>query len=157
AESLRRHESEQIRLLDWVSGRDLDELLCHAAIFVLPSDLEGLSLAMLDAMAAGVCVLASDIPENQEAVTEAGFTFKRGSTGDLARVLEVLLCNPGMRQEAAAKAKQRVQERYLWPDIAQSIEKVYYGVVVNGQPRHGVLQLPSEIRRRRSGLVTPRE
>ncbi len=70
-ESLRRRESERVRLLPWTSGEDLDELLSNAAVFVLPSDLEGLSLALLEAMAAGVCVLTSDIPENQEVVAGA--------------------------------------------------------------------------------------
>jgi len=64
--SLSRHESERVRFLPWVSGRDLEELLGHAALFVLPSELEGLSLALLDAMAAGVCVLTSDIPETRK-------------------------------------------------------------------------------------------
>jgi glycosyltransferase involved in cell wall biosynthesis len=41
----------------------------------LPSDLEGLSLSLLDAMGAGVCVLASDTPENKEAIADTGFTF----------------------------------------------------------------------------------
>ena len=52
----------------------MDELLTNAMLFVLPSDLEGLSLALLDAMGAGVCVLASDIPENREVVDGSGFT-----------------------------------------------------------------------------------
>src|SRR2546427_12905368 len=59
-ESLRRRESERIRLLPWTSGEDLDELLSNAAVFVLPSDLEGVSRALLDAMARGVGVLTSD-------------------------------------------------------------------------------------------------
>jgi glycosyltransferase involved in cell wall biosynthesis len=58
---LRTHASERIRMLEWVSGETLDELLTNAMIFVLPSDLEGLSLALLDAMGAGVCVLTSDV------------------------------------------------------------------------------------------------
>ena len=62
---LRTHASERIRMLDWVSGETLDELLTNAMIFVLPSDLEGLSLALLDAMGAGLCVLTSDVPENR--------------------------------------------------------------------------------------------
>jgi glycosyltransferase involved in cell wall biosynthesis len=54
----------------WIGyrGEALDELLTNAMLFVLPSDLEGLSLALLDALGAGVCVLASDIPENRELV-----------------------------------------------------------------------------------------
>jgi glycosyltransferase involved in cell wall biosynthesis len=51
------------------------ERLTNAMLFVLPSDLEGLSLALLDAMGAGLCVLTSDVPENREAVEQAGFTF----------------------------------------------------------------------------------
>jgi glycosyltransferase involved in cell wall biosynthesis len=133
-ESLRRHQSEQVRLLPWVSGEDLDELLSNAAVFVLPSDLEGLSLALLDAMAAGVCVLTSDIPENQEVVAGIGFTFKRGDRSDLTRVLELLIRNPDLRRQMAAKAAQEIQRQYLWPEIARSIEKTYYKVLEWSHP-----------------------
>jgi trans-aconitate methyltransferase len=68
---LRQHQSDQIRVLDWVSGEPLDELLTNAMLFVLSSDLEGLSLALLDAVGAGG-VLASDIPENREVVHGSG-------------------------------------------------------------------------------------
>src|SRR5580658_2814179 len=53
---LQSHAGERIKILDWVSGEALDELLTNAMVFVLPSDLEGLSLALLDAMGAGLCV-----------------------------------------------------------------------------------------------------
>lgn len=86
---LRTHASNRIRMLDWVSGEVLDELLTNAMIFVLPSDLEGLSLALLDAMGAGLCVLTSDVPENREVVEGAGFTFKHGDSSDLADQIEV--------------------------------------------------------------------
>ncbi len=129
AESLRRHESDQIRFLPWVSGSNLEELLSHAALFVLPSELEGLSLALLDAMAAGVCVLTSDIPENNEVVEGAGFTFHRGDQADLERKLDLLVHNPQLRRQSAARGRQRVQGQYLWPEIARSIEKAYYSVL----------------------------
>src|SRR5260370_39483025 len=74
---LQTHASERIKMLDWVSGEALDELLTNAMLFVLPSDLEGLSLALLDAMGAGLCVLSSDVAENREAIEDAGFTFRR--------------------------------------------------------------------------------
>ena len=129
AAGLRRHQSERILLLPWVSGNDLDELLSNAALFVLPSDLEGLSLALLEALSAGVCVLTSDIPENQEVVADAGFTFRRGDQIDLERMLGLLLRHPELRREAAAKGRERIQGQYLWPGIALSIEKVYYEVL----------------------------
>jgi glycosyltransferase involved in cell wall biosynthesis len=127
--SLRRHESEQIRFLPWVSGRDLEELVSHAALFVLPSELEGLSLALLDAMAAGVCVLTSDIPENKEVVEGAGFTFRRGDQTDLQRMLDLLVHDPDLRRQSAARGRERIQGEYLWPEIARSIETAYYKVL----------------------------
>jgi len=123
---LQRHASERIRMLDWVSGDTLDELLTNAMIFVLPSDLEGLSLALLDAMGAGLCVLTSDIPENREVVDGAGFTFQRGSATDLADRLRFLIVNPAARQAAGRTAKKRIEEQYQWQKIARDIEKTYF-------------------------------
>jgi glycosyltransferase involved in cell wall biosynthesis len=134
--SLRRHESDRVRFLPWVSGRDLEELLCNAALFVLPSDLEGLSLALLDAMAAGVCVLTSDIPENNEVVEGAGFTFRRGDQADLELMLDLLIHTPALRRQAATRERERIQSQYLWPEIARSIEAAYYNVLGwSKQPR----------------------
>ena len=126
---LRAHESAKIRILDWVSGDALDELLTNAMIFVLPSDLEGLSLALLDAMGAGLCVLASDVPENREAVADAGFTFRRGDTRDLAERLRFLIANPCVREAAGRAAKQRVRQHYQWSEIAAEIDRVYFEMV----------------------------
>ena len=128
-EELRKHESERIRLLKWVEGEEYRELLSNAALLVLPSDLEGMSLALLDAMGAGVCVLTSDIPENKEVVDGAGFTFRHGDRSDLEQMLDFLLRDPALRGAAGAKAKQRMAEEYLWPGIARSIEKVYFDVL----------------------------
>jgi glycosyltransferase involved in cell wall biosynthesis len=122
---LRTHASDRIKILDWVSGEALDELLTNALIFVLPSDLEGLSLALLDAMGAELCVVASDVPENREAVEDAGFTFRRGDASDLADRLRFLIANPAVREAAGQAAKRRVREHYQWAQIAEQIERVY--------------------------------
>ncbi len=122
---LHAHASEHIKILDWISGDALDELLANAMIFVLPSDLEGLSLALLDAMGAGLCVLASDVPENEEAIEGAGFTFQRGNSEDLADRLRFLIANPAVRLAAGHAAKQRVREYYQWSHVASEVQRVY--------------------------------
>jgi glycosyltransferase involved in cell wall biosynthesis len=122
---LRSHAGERIKILDWVSGEALDELLTNAMIFVLPSDLEGLSLALLDAMGAGLCVLASDVAENCEAVDATGFTFRRSDAADLADRLRFLIANPAVREAAGQAAKRRIREHYQWSQIAVEIERVY--------------------------------
>jgi glycosyltransferase involved in cell wall biosynthesis len=131
---LRTHAGERIHMLDWVSGEALDELLTNAMLFVLPSDLEGLSLALLDAMGAGLCVLTSNVPENREAVDGAGFTFQRGSVADLADRLRFLIGNPVVREAAGKAARRRIEEQYRWQSIVTRIEKTYFDVMGWGPP-----------------------
>jgi len=123
---LRTHAGDRVKMLGWISGAALDELLTNAMVFVLPSDLEGLSLALLDAMGAGLCVLSSDIAENREAVDDAGFTFRRGDAADLEDRLRFLIANPAVREAAGQAAKRRIREHYQWPQIAIEIERVYF-------------------------------
>ena len=132
---LRTHASERIRILDCTSGETLDELLTNAMLFVLPSDMEGMSLALLDAMGAGLCVLTSDIPENREIVDGAGFTFERGSATDLAEKLRFLIANPAVREAAGRTARKRMEEQYQWGKIAGDIEKTYFQLMGWGQPQ----------------------
>ncbi len=159
-EELRLHESPRIRFLSWVSGSDLEELLSHAAVFVLPSELEGLSLALLDAMAAGVCVLTSDIPENREVVDGAGFTFRRGDAADLERVLDVLVHDPELRRQAAIRECERVQSHYCWPEIARSIAATYCDVLGWGEgestSHETAVPQPAAVLNQASDYVGPR-
>jgi glycosyltransferase involved in cell wall biosynthesis len=148
ADRLRDHGDDRICMLDWVSGEALEELLTNAMLFVLPSDIEGLSLALLDAMGAGVCVLASDIPENREVVEGAGFTFRRGDVADLRRMLGLLISSARIRKMAAGAARQRICEGYLWPGIVEQIEEVYRKIL--RLENRGISSSKSEIAR-----VTP--
>jgi len=107
----------------------LEEVLTNAALFVLPSDLEGLSLALLDAMGAGLCVLASDTAENIEAIGDAGFTFKRGDVADLQHMLILLLSDERLRAAAGKRAQQRIRQEYLWDKVVAKLVEVYTGVL----------------------------
>jgi glycosyltransferase involved in cell wall biosynthesis len=129
---LRAKASHSVRFLGWVSGPALDELLTHAMLFVLPSDLEGLSLALLDAMAAARCVLASDIPENREAMGTAGFTFEAGNSMDLTRMLATLLHDHDARLQAGTLARQRARELYMWDDVVEKLHRLYLSLASIG-------------------------
>ena len=150
---LRTHASDRIRMLDWISGETLDELLTNAMVFVLPSDLEGLSLALLDAMGAGLCVLTSDVPENCEVVDGAGFTFQRGSVADLADRLRFLIANPAVRQAAGRTARKRIEEQYQWQKVAEDIENAYF-TILGAEGAKAPIRKPSvlaEVARAREG------
>jgi glycosyltransferase involved in cell wall biosynthesis len=85
--SLKKQADSRVIFTGWLSGDALEEVLTNTAVLVLPSDIEGLSLSLLDAMGAGICVLASDILENKEAIGETGFLFKSGDVQELRRML----------------------------------------------------------------------
>jgi glycosyltransferase involved in cell wall biosynthesis len=154
---LKSHAGKRIKLLNWVSGEALDELLTNAMIFVLPSDLEGLSLALLDAMGAGICVLSSDVAENREAVDDTGFTFRRGDASDLAERLRFLIANPAVREAAGQAAKRRIRDHYQWPHIASEVERVYFEMMsserAQASPRKPIGQAvaPSTANERKAG------
>jgi glycosyltransferase involved in cell wall biosynthesis len=123
--ALHRHESRKVRLFDWVAGDALDDLLTNTMLFVLPSDLEGLSLALLEAMGAGICTLASDIPENREVIGDAGFTFRAGDVADLERMLCMLIEAPEIRENTGLRARDRVPKLYQWDSVATEVRGIY--------------------------------
>ena len=147
--SLRKHASDRIVFLDWLSGDKLSEVLTNAALFVLPSDIEGLSLALLDAMGAGVCVLASDTPEHKEAVADAGFTFNAGDGCDLQRMLTVLLSDSRLREAVGKSGQERVRQHFLWDGVAREVAQIYRTLLApekTPEKRPSVLPLTEEHR-----------
>jgi glycosyltransferase involved in cell wall biosynthesis len=109
----------------FVEGRALQELFSNAAVYVQPSEIEGLSIALLEAMSYGNCCLVSDIPENREAIGDAGFTFRNKDVNDLRDKLSALLDSPESRNSVAAKARDRVEMGYNWDKIALEFEDIY--------------------------------
>lgn len=129
--NLKKHPDSRVCFPGLLSGDALEEVLTNAAVLVLPSGIEGLSLSLLDAMGAGLCVLASDIPENREAVGDAGFTFKNGDVEDLRRMLTILLADGNLRAASGQKARERVQQNYLWETVVEQTEKVYLDLIMD--------------------------
>ncbi|NTU98715.1 glycosyltransferase family 4 protein [Candidatus Falkowbacteria bacterium] len=107
------------------TGAALQQLFSHAYLFVQPSESEGLSIALLEAMAYELAVLVSDIPENLEALSESGFTFKSKSIRDLRQMLSDLLPAGEKVDQSRRKNRQHVLENYNWKDITDNILKVY--------------------------------
>ncbi len=116
---------ENVRFLGSVYGETLAALQQHAAVVVVPSSLEGLSIALLEAMSFGRAVLASDIPENAEVVEGAGEVFRRGDVADLGRALLALLADPDGRRRLGAAARDRIADRYDWDRVADRTLELY--------------------------------
>lgn len=106
------------------TGRILAELYSNAYAFIQPSESEGLSIALLEAMSYGRACLASDIEANQEALGGTGYLFKTKDVDDLSLKMKDLLMNQNLI-EAGQAALDRVAKEYSWQDIAKKILKVY--------------------------------
>jgi len=114
------------------SGRALEELFSNALFFVQPSESEGLSIALLEAMSYGLGVLASDIPENKEAVQDAGYYFKTKDAADFKDKLEKVLARPEVMREKGAEARERVKKFYDWDVITEETARVYEQEITKG-------------------------
>ena len=94
-----------------------------------PLLLEGLPGALLEAMSYGNCCVASDIPENLEAIEEYGYTFRNRDIEDLRRVLTGLIEHPEKIEEKKEVARRHVLENYSWDKIADQMEALYLELV----------------------------
>lgn len=133
--------NDKIMFLGNQSGKVLDELYANAYLFVQPSEAEGLSLALLEAMANGRAVLVSDIIENKEAIGETGLTFKNKDVDELAAGLSYLLENEAKAKEMGSSARKRVEERFDWMEIAKQLSAVFAADRANRLKRSGAYYL----------------
>ena len=124
-ERLKGLADERVRFVGYVYGPPLAAFFAGSHLYVQPSTLEGLSIALLEAMSHGAGVLASDIPPNVEALGDAGFYFPAGDVSALAAWLRELLASPGDLKEKGAAAERRVAGLYSWEEVARRTAAVY--------------------------------
>lgn len=118
-------ENENMILTGFVQGRVLEELFSNAYVFVLPSDVEGMAISLLEAMSYGNCCLVSDIPENTEVVEDYAVSFRKGNVEDLKTKLEYLLENPDVTAKYKEKSSDFICRKYNWEDVVDKTIQVY--------------------------------
>ena len=112
------------------TGETMEQLFSHAYLFVQPSESEGMSLSLLEAMGHGLTPLVSDIKENTDVIAEDGFSFVSKSVVDLRDRLAYLLSKPAEVLEVGARAKKRIQDEFSWDSIAKKTIGVYESVML---------------------------
>jgi glycosyltransferase involved in cell wall biosynthesis len=107
-------------------GARLAEIVRGAGLFVMPSDLEGLPLAMLEGMREGIPILASDIlPHQQLLGKERGVLFCQGDVESCVQQLDWALNHPTELANMAVIAQKYVQRNYSWEQITTDNLDVY--------------------------------
>lgn len=109
-----------------IRGTRLAEIVRGAGLFVLPSDLEGLPLSMLEAMSQGIPVLASDIPPHQQLINDQrGHLFRAGDINSCIQGLDWAIAHPQEMAVMAKKAQQHVEKYYNWDHITAENLRIY--------------------------------
>lgn len=124
---LRELASDDPRIIftGFVQGRILEELYSNAYIYVLPSDLEGMPLSLLEAMSYGNCCLTSDIAECAEVIEDKGVTFKKSDVADLYEKLRILCDNSDMVANYKSQASDYICTRYNWDEVTEKTLALY--------------------------------
>ncbi|PIE22063.1 MAG: hypothetical protein CSA62_14255 [Planctomycetota bacterium] len=125
-------EGAELRLLGQVSAQ---KLLAAADLFCLPSRLEGLGVALLEAMASGLPAVASRVGGMQDSLVdgETGFFAEPGEVDSLRSALERLLSTPESWRQLGDAAAARAAERFDVQGMCRATERVYQELAVLGR------------------------
>jgi glycosyltransferase involved in cell wall biosynthesis len=134
AGELRERASAAVRVLG--QRDDPARLLAAADVFVLPSQREGLSFAVLEAMAAGLAMVVSDGPGNPEAIGDAGIVVSAGNAGALAAALQELAHDRVERERLGAAARERVRSQFSRARLLDGVAAAYAAALA-GAARRG--------------------
>lgn len=113
---------ERIVFTGFVQGQELEELYSNCLAYVLPSDVEGMPISLLEAMSFGRTCITSDIPEITEVIGEKAFVFPHGEVDALAETMkEVLSSAP----QALERSYAEEMKQYDWNEIAGQHINIY--------------------------------
>ncbi len=115
----------RIIMTGFIQGEILEELLSNAYVYVIPSDVEGMSISLLEAMSYGNCCLVSDIKENVEVVEDKAVSFKHGNVSDLASRMKELIDNPDLVNAYKNKSSDFICNKYSWEDVTDRTAELY--------------------------------
>lgn len=127
ADSLKAQAAGDDRILftGFVQGRKLEELYSNAYAYVLPSDLEGMPLSLLEAMSYGNCCVTSDIEECAAVMEEYGATFPKGDVDGLCALLQRLCDDADEVKRYQEASADYITHKYSWDDVVNQTLELY--------------------------------
>jgi glycosyltransferase involved in cell wall biosynthesis len=109
----------------YVFGDGYGELARNAALFVVPTEVGGTHPVLIEAMAAGNCVVVNDHAPNLETIGDAGVAYRgAGGAGALREVLRDLLDQPEKVESLGRAAAARAAALYSWDAVTDSYERL---------------------------------
>lgn len=117
----------RVVMTGFVDGDVPTELFSNACCYVLPSDVEGMPMSLLEAMSHACCCITSDIPECSDVLDGAGITFSKGSEGGLRGALSAAIGNSDDRRALGEAAQKTILSKYDWGSVVERTLDLYQG------------------------------
>ncbi|MFN2119436.1 MAG: glycosyltransferase family 4 protein, partial [Anaerolineales bacterium] len=127
--AISRNIANRVTFLGWQAGEQLRKEYADSNLFLFPSRHEGMPNAVLEAMASGLPVVASNIAGNEELVVngKTGILFPAEDAGALEAALRDLLADGDRRFKMGAAGRKRVEEEYSWQRAAEAYLELLEG------------------------------
>jgi glycosyltransferase involved in cell wall biosynthesis len=111
-------------------SREVEQILSKSHIFVLPSRWEGFPLTILEAMRAGLPVVASDVGGVREAVIDGhtGFLTRPGVLNDLQQHIDILLQSSSLRGTLGTDGRQRFLKMFTHDKMLDRLRSIYHQI-----------------------------
>ncbi len=119
---------DRVLLPGAIYGEGYRQLLFHCLAYVHATEVGGTHPALVEAMGAGRPVLYYDTPENREVAGDAGLRFRFDGNDALEIVLSRVLENGEHLAEMSRRSRRRVDESYLWSNVADAYERLLEGM-----------------------------
>lgn len=134
AEIARLGLAAHVELPGWVSGTAKQAMLQHCAVYVLPSYSEGMPMSVLEAMAAGLVVVATRVGGIPEAITHGkeGLLVQPGNVAALAEALDWLLSHEDSRRRMGEAGRRKVAAQFSG-DVAIAVLESLYGRLIDAR------------------------
>lgn len=123
-------KDDRIIMTGFVQGNTLAELFSNCYMYVLPSDIEGMPISLLEAMSFGRRCLASDIPENSEACREYAKYFKKSNVEDLRAKLCESIEHPE-NFKSFDEIMNYCYKRFDWDKVTGASVRLYIDTILN--------------------------
>ncbi len=119
--------NDQIIFTGVQSGKNLDKLFTNAKAFILPSEDEGLSITLLEALGHKLPAIVSNIESNLPFIEKKlVLGFENKNVEDLKKQILRIIENYPQAQTMTERAQKYIQDNFSWPKLANKIERIYH-------------------------------
>lgn len=121
----------RIELIPWLPSDRFIKMISGCTVFLLPSLSECMPVTVLEAMASGKVVIASNIPGPQDIISSNydGFLFDNSDIDSLSNYLDMCLSDEGLRRNIGKNARKTIVEKYSFEVISNRYISLFESII----------------------------